>query len=85
MFEALISDLFPKAEITESVPKDLEDEIKTSCAALKFQEVPGLTKKVIQLYETFNVRFGVMIVGQTTSGKTACYELLAHSMTRLRK
>jgi dynein heavy chain len=26
-----------------------------------------------------------MIVGQTTSGKTACYEVLAHSMTSLRK
>jgi dynein heavy chain len=26
-----------------------------------------------------------MIVGQTTSGKTTCYEILSHSMTSLRK
>ena len=31
LFEALISDLFPHAEIVESNPKDLEDEIIQSC------------------------------------------------------
>lgn len=36
------------------------------------QEVPALTKKAIQLFETFNVRFGVMIVGLTNTGKTTC-------------
>jgi dynein heavy chain len=41
--------------------------------------------KVIQLFETFNVRFGVMLVGYTGSGKTKCYETLANVMTQLRK
>ena len=40
--------------------------------------------KVIQLFDTFNVRFGVMIVGPTGAGKTACFETLAMSMTTLR-
>jgi len=37
--------------------------------------------KVIQLFETFVVRFGVMLVGFTGSGKTTCYEILADVMT----
>jgi dynein heavy chain len=37
--------------------------------------------KVIQLFETFVVRFGVMLVGFTGSGKTTCYEILKHVMT----
>ena len=41
--------------------------------------------KVIQLFETFNVRFGVMLVGFTGSGKTTCYEILAALMTQVRK
>ena len=41
--------------------------------------------KVIQLFDTFDVRFGVMIVGPTGGGKTTCYEVLADSMTTLRR
>ena len=39
----------------------------------------------MQLFETFNVRFGVMIVGLTNTAKTTCVELLARSQTALRK
>ena len=49
------------------------------------QQVAALTKKAIQLYETFNVRFGVMIVGLTNTGKTTCTDLLAKALTSLRK
>ena len=41
--------------------------------------------KVVQLFDTFDVRFGVMIVGPTGGGKTTCYEVLSDSMTCLRK
>lgn len=49
------------------------------------QVVNPLVTKVLQLFDTFNVRFGVMIVGLTTSGKTTCFQTLATSMTELRK
>ena len=39
----------------------------------------------MQLFETFNVRFGVMLVGNTNSGKTTCFEILKHAMTNLKK
>ena len=42
-------------------------------------------QKIIYLYETFNVRFGVMLVGPTGGGKTSCYEVLADVMTTLRE
>lgn len=42
-------------------------------------------KKIIQLFETFNVRFGVMLVGPTGGGKTTCYEVLKATMILLRE
>lgn len=41
--------------------------------------------KIIQLFDTFAVRFGVMVVGPTGAGKTTCYETLANVMTSLRE
>lgn len=49
------------------------------------QPYPPFMEKVIYLFETFQVRFGVMLVGPTGGGKTTCYETLADVMTTLRK
>jgi len=40
--------------------------------------------KTIQLFETFSVRFGVMLVGPTGAGKTTVYKVLEHTMTSLK-
>jgi dynein heavy chain len=48
------------------------------------QIVPELTTKIVQLFDTLDVRFGVMIVGMTGAGKTTCYQSLADSMTAMR-
>ena len=40
--------------------------------------------KVLQLYDTMNVRFGVMLVGPTGGGKSECYRTLQGAVTRLR-
>lgn len=46
---------------------------------------PEFVTKVTQLFDTFNVRFGVMLVGPAGGGKTTCYKALQHAMTKLRK
>lgn len=81
LFDALIDDLFPKVEIPNPDYGTLPAQIDKSILAQKLQlkkdendpNADKLKIKVIELYETFNVRFGVMLVGQTTSGKTTCY------------
>ena len=60
-------------------------QIEASILKLGFQPQPAFMEKVIYLYETFNVRFGVMFVGPTGGGKTTCYEVLADVMTTLRE
>ena len=50
-----------------------------------YQKVDKFILKVIQLFDTFCVRFGVMIVGPTGGGKTTCYEVLQNAMTQLRE
>ena len=52
---------------------------------MKYQKVEKLNVKVVQLFETLSVRFGVMIVGPTGGGKTTTFKVLAESMSRLRE
>lgn len=85
LFNALIKDLFPTSEIKDIVYQDLEAQVRRSLLAQNLQVVNPLVTKVLQLFDTFNVRFGVMIVGLTASGKTTCFQTLASAMTELRK
>lgn len=50
----------------------------------KLQPTDKFITKVVQLFDIFNVRFGVMLVGQTGTGKTACYKILAQTMKQLK-
>lgn len=63
---------------------ELQNAVESSLLDVGLQPVPTYIIKVIQLFETMNVRFGVMTVGPTGGGKTCCYQMLKASMTRLR-
>jgi dynein heavy chain len=50
---------------------------------MKLRKSDTMNQKVIQLFETLLVRFGVMIVGPAGGGKTTIYKLLAESLSIL--
>lgn len=52
---------------------------------MKLIEKPEFIAKSIQLFETLNVRFGVVLVGPTGGGKSTAYRVLASSSSELRK
>jgi dynein heavy chain len=85
LFNALIQDLFPGIEIPSTDFGTLLSQVEDSLETLQKQVVPDFVTKVIQLFDTFCVRFGVMLVGPTGGGKTQCYKTLAHAMTQLRE
>ena len=85
LFSAIVQDLFPTVEIKEVDYGELQLQIEDSIKDLLLQPVAEFILKVIQLFDTFEVRFGVMIVGPTGAGKTTCYEVLQDAMVQLRK
>ena len=85
LFEAIVGDLFPGVEIPKQDFGDLQVAVEACCDAAGLQKPADFVLKVIQLYETFNVRFGVMLVGPTGGGKTEIYRMLKDSMTKLRE
>ena len=84
LFNALVKDLFPKTKVPKIQYDELQGAIENGFRFFGLEVVDVQIVKIIQLFETFNVRFGVMIVGFTGSAKTACYEILKYAMTELR-
>ena len=84
LFRAIIGDLFPGTEVPYVDYGDLERAVVECTVKSGLQPVEGFVTNVIQLFETFEVRFGVMVIGPATAGKTECYKMLAKSMTLLR-
>jgi len=85
LFENIISDLFPNIERPKYEYGDLLDAINNACTALNVQSVKPFVEKVLQLYDTIQVRHGLMIVGPTGGGKTSNYKVLQTAMTSLAK
>ena len=85
LFHALIKDLFPTLEVQPVSYGALQTQIEDSVIKLNLQKVPGFILKVLQLYEVFTIRFGVMIVGLTGGGKTTCFEVLRDAIEELHK
>jgi len=84
LFENIIMDLFPGVEKPTIDYGALLVQMKTSCEDLNYQPVQPFLDKIIQLYDTIQVRHGLMIVGPTGGAKSANYKTLAHSMTAIK-
>lgn len=83
LFQALVIDLFPGVNPPIVDYGNLETQIIKNLEKENLQPLVTFQHKVIQLFDTLEVRFGTMIVGPTGAGKTTNYRVLASSMTDL--
>ena len=83
LFQALIQDLFPGVEVPRGSSDMLDIEIAQTMSSQSLMSLESFNLKVVQLYDTLKVRFGVMIVGPTGGGKTTCYQILQKSLNAL--
>ncbi|KAI9190103.1 hypothetical protein H9P43_001536 [Blastocladiella emersonii ATCC 22665] len=83
LFRGIVSDLFPGVQLPKMDYTALEDAVARVCKQRNLQLVPTFMEKIIQLYEMMLVRHGYMLVGETSSGKTCCYRVLADAMSLL--
>eukprot|EP00931_Biecheleriopsis_adriatica_P034701 TRINITY_DN20021_c0_g4_i1.p1 TRINITY_DN20021_c0_g4~~TRINITY_DN20021_c0_g4_i1.p1 ORF type:complete len:4150 (-),score=1074.99 TRINITY_DN20021_c0_g4_i1:152-12580(-) len=80
LFLGITGDLFPGVQMPPSDYGILINELEGSARNLFLQPTQGFIHKCIQLWETIMVRHGLMLVGQTVSGKTEVENVLAAAL-----
>ncbi len=84
LFNAIIKDLFPGTEIPEANYDDLINAIKVTQEQENLVPDDAQIEKIIQYYETMNVRFGLMILGEALTGKSTIIKSLKNAMNYLK-
>ena len=85
LFLQLVQDLFPGVELPETDYGALTKELRATLDRKILSPGNMFVQKTQQLFESLNVRFGVMIIGLPGVGKTTCYEVLQEAMTALKE
>lgn len=85
LFENIIQDLFPGIDKPKIDYGKLFAAIISTTKKNKLQACKPFLEKTTQLYDTIQVRHGLMLVGPTGGGKTSVYKMLSQAMTSLAK
>ncbi|KAL4479549.1 hypothetical protein ABPG72_018535, partial [Tetrahymena utriculariae] len=84
LFNSLLADIFPKLkEVPKKVYPEIEKKILEEINAESYLvNSASFQLKIIQLYETYLVRHGFMLVGPSGSGKSTILKTLAGVLTK---
>merc|ERR1712100_112449 len=83
LFISLINDLFPGLNPDKAVFPDEEAAIAECCKEANLQLHPMWVGKIVQLYETYLVRHGIMVVGTAGCGKSKIILMLKEALSRV--
>lgn len=83
LFEGICSDLFPGLVVPDPDYEVLHTALHKVCDEMNLSAKPAFLHSLTHLYETVQVRHGLMLVGETMSGKTNMLRVLVKAMTQL--
>ena len=81
LYSALLTDVFPNTELDETTNEDIKRAIIHNAKESNLDPFPEWLTKVMQLFETCEVRHGIMILGHSGTGKSAIINTLIKALS----
>ena len=83
LFNSLLSGVFPDCKIEEVKEEELKNKIIELCQLRNLNPEKKFIDKILQLYSIQKMHHGVMMVGQSGTGKSAAWKILLEALTAL--
>ncbi|KAF1745558.1 hypothetical protein MXB_4461 [Myxobolus squamalis] len=89
LFLSITEDIFPAARIKESESENLIVQIKKLCDKMALQcitdsgENSSWLNKLIYLHNIIDVNHGIILVGESCTGKTTCWKVLLQALEEM--
>ena len=83
LFNSLLSGVFPDCKIEEVKEEQLKNKIIELCQLRNLNPEKKFIDKILQLYSIQKMHHGVMMVGQSGTGKSAAWKILLEALTAL--
>ena len=83
LFNSLLKGVFPDCKIEEVKEEELRNKIIELCQLRNLSPENKFIDKILQLYSIQKMHHGVMMVGQSGTGKSAAWRILLEALTAL--
>ena len=83
LFNSLLSGVFPDCKIEDVKEEELKNKIIELCQLRNLNPENKFIDKILQLYSIQKMHHGVMMVGQSGTGKSAAWKILLEALTAL--
>jgi dynein heavy chain len=83
VFHKIIAGFFPNTKATSPLNEDLVELIKYVMEEMGLYPHERIIQKCLQLYDTMQYKYAILIAGPPVSGKTTTYKILAAALERL--
>ena len=83
LFNSLLNGVFPDCKIEEVKEEELKQKIIELCQMRNLSPENKFIDKILQLYSIQKMHHGVMMVGQSGTGKSAAWKILLEALTAL--
>lgn len=83
LFNSLLAAVFPTIDTSSANDKALSEAIRNVCFENNYECDDVWIEKLLQLRHVIDLRHGVMMVGQTCSGKTVAWRVLLQALAKV--